>query len=496
MNNTTHYTPQISPELRGALTAISGESLYARILLEGQIDPQELVEDPIDFLGISVNDPSKISYLTQDRWEKIEEDQLWISSRRYSAKPASVLGKIFKKIDYREMECFSDSFKSHGSKLNTELLIVSGESIPQWYDEDNYDKRTCGSLNQSCMKHKSCQNYFDLYVVNSEVIQMLILRDNVFGTLLGRALLWNLGDKKVMDRIYTTNDSVYRQLFKEFAQFNGFYYRAEQNWNSSGWFIFEGKRTYQEISTPINTKGVDRFPYLDTFKFFDPVNGTLYNYKPGDKNVVTLTSSSGSFHPHHHLEQCQEDQNYYPANDVVELSYRNFKVHRSKVVSSDCLKKYIHIEDARYSDILEDHIFGEKWEELNEDIENSDYAEKRKKAVEDYRNFISRQRKRLVSLEDVRSTLHDQDLTQEDVGFDLSDQDVAQNQEPIESVSGQVNQSLGGERTTEHLDIQNDAQLDRYRNRIALDLEQEIARSLNQELILAFRGQQGYTRYH
>jgi hypothetical protein len=84
------------------------------------------------------------------------------------------------------------------------------------------------------------------------------------------------------------------------------------------------------------------------------------------------------------------------------------------------------------------------------------------------------------------------------VGFDLSDQDVAQNQEPIESVSGQVNQSLGGERTTEHLDIQNDAQLDRYRNRIALDLEQEIARSLNQELTNAFavQGITRFIRYH
>ena len=475
---TTHFKPEISPELHNLLEAISSKSSYARILLEGRIPLGEVVEDPVNYLGISISDPSKLSYLTHDRFEKISEDEIWSSSKRYQTKPSGVISKIFRKIDYQEMEIFIDSIKSHGSKLHTQFSIATGEEILWWYDEESYDRRTHGSLNSSCMKHKSCQGFFDLYTKNSGAIDLLILRDKIFGTLLGRALLWEVdGGVKIMDRIYTTNDSVYRGLFKDFATENGYYYRAEQSWNSSLWFIVDGKRQYLELSVKLDTKSVNNYPYLDTFKFFDVETKTFFNYKPKESsNILVMTSSSGSSNSCHSLEQSQEDLNYYNSSDVIHLDYRDIRVHRNRVVSSDILNRWIHVDDCRYSDKIEDHLFSGKWEELNGDIENSDVADLKMKRIEKFRESLieSNPLRRFLSEQRIEVTR----LPEPDVENDAAP-DMNLSEGPSEQVV--YEESMGD--ITGHLNTQNE-DLRRRSNMIADRVRQELASRLRGSLTM------------
>jgi len=436
------------------------------------------VDEPINYIGISISDPSKLSYLTRDRFENISQDEIWSSSRRYQAKPSGILSKIFRKIDYVEMEKFIDSIKSEGSKIHTQFSIATGEEILLWYDEDSYDKRTHGSLNSSCMKHKSCQGFFDLYIRNSGTIDLLILRDKVFGTLLGRALLWEVdGGLKIMDRIYTTNDSVYRGLFKDFALENGYLYRAEQSWNSSLWFIVDGKRQYLELSVKLDTQDIHSFPYLDTFKFFDLNNKIFYNYHPkSSERLVVMTSSSGSFHSSDSLEQCQEDLNYYNSSDVIYLDYRDIRVHRNRVVSSDILNRLIHVDDCRYSEQIEDHLFSGKWESLNQDIENSDVADLKRQKIEKFREslvernplraFLWRHRAEV----DVESVVDIENDAATDTG--VSEAEYRGRNHPTEA-------------ETEHI-IQN-ARRD-IRTRYNIDDQEEISRILRQESASQLRG--------
>jgi hypothetical protein len=477
---TTYFKPEISPDLQNLLQDISSKSSYARILLEGRIPLDEIVEEPVNYLGISISDPSKLSYLTRDRFEKISQDEIWSSSKRYQTKPSGVISKIFRKIDYQEMEIFIDSIKSHGSKLHTQFSIATGEEILWWYDEESYDKRTHGSLNSSCMKHKSCQRFFDLYTRNSGTIDLLILRDKVFGTLLGRALLWEVdGGLKIMDRIYTTNDSVYRGLFKDFALENGYLYRTEQSWNSSLWFMVDGKRQYLELSVKLDTTDVHNFPYLDTFKFVDLNNKIFYNYHPkNSERIVVMTSSSGSFHSGDSLEQCQEDLNYYNSSDVIYLDYRDTRVHRNRVVSSDNLNRWIHVDDCRYSEKIEDHLFSGKWEDLNGDIENLDVADLKMKKLEKFREslversplraFLSRQR----NVEDQGPGPDVENLTAQDMNISEGTWDEVGYDEPTEAFSG-------------HSGIQ-PVQRDMISSYNSND-EQEISRLLRQELASQLR---------
>lgn len=474
MENNQYFKPEISPEFKNLLESISGKSLYARTILEGKISLEEVVDEPINYIGISISDPSKLSYLTRDRFENISQDEIWSSSRRYQAKPSGILSKIFRKIDYAEMEKFIDSIKSEGSRIHTQFSIATGQEILLWYDEDSYDKRTHGSLNSSCMKHKSCQGFFDLYTRNSGTIELLILRDRVFGTLLGRALLWEVdGGLKIMDRIYTTNDSVYRGLFKDFALENGYLYRAEQSWNSSLWFIVDGKRQYLELSVKLDTQDIHSFPYLDTFKFFDLNNKIFYNYHPkSSERIVVMTSSGGSFHSSDSLEQCQEDLNYYNSSDVIYLDYRDIRVHRNRVVSSDILNRWIHVDDCRYSDKIEDHLFSGKWESLNQDIENSDLADLKRKKIEKFREL-------LVERNPLRSFLSRREGADGEPEADIEN-DASTDTGVSEAPSEQVDRDHPTDAGTESINIQ-EVRSD-IRNRYSIDAEQEISRLLRQEL--------------
>lgn len=369
----------ISPELSTILEILSQESIYCSILLNGDIPKEDLVDEPIDYLGLSTQDPSKLSYLTQDRISKLSVDDLWTSSRRYQGKPGVVLSKIFKNVNYLEFEKFTNSIKKFAATSTSSFSIVRGQDIIRYYDEDSYDKRTLSSLNSSCMKHKSCLDYFDLYVKNPEVISLLILTDKISGNLLGRALLWDLGEHRVMDRIYTTNDSVLRQLFKDWASINGYYHKLEQTWGSTLWFVWEGKKVYQEFELHLNIENISLFPYLDTFKFLDLSKGIIYNKNPRSKNIATLTSSSGSFHPCDYLSQCDQDLNYHNSSDIIYLDYRDINVNRSLVARSTLLKRFIHRDDIVYYSPIGDVIFNEKWQHLNGDLEalEKEYLEKR-----------------------------------------------------------------------------------------------------------------------
>jgi len=196
---------------------------------------------------------------------------------------------------------------------------------------------------------------------------------------MGRALLWDLGKEKIMDRIYTTNDSIYRNIFKEWAEKEGYYYKLEQNWNTSLWFVWQGKRVYREFKVKLNTDGIELFPYLDTFKFFDLKDKILYNKNPNTHNIVTMTSSSGSYHPGDHLGQCHEDLNYYNSSDIIFLDYRDISVNRSLVLGSNILNRWIHRDDAEWVEEFSDVVFSNQWEHLNGDLEKlkSEFVDRR-----------------------------------------------------------------------------------------------------------------------
>lgn len=350
----------ISDELREILTVIESESLVAALLLKKRHAIEELVDSPVNFISISQKDKGKISYLSQDRIDSLDADQYWSSSRRYMAKPGAFVSKIFKDVPAKEVEIFSNLLRSQSMKAPFRFDVVKGDFIKDFYYYENYDSNERGSLGVSCMKHEHCQKYFDLYTENKENISMLVMfNDN--DRLIGRALLWDFSSNKIMDRIYTKNDEELSFHFKQWATQNGYLYKSEQNWYNTLFFeqIGTGKKELKlEIKLPKIRQHF--YPYMDTFKFIDLENDTLYNYLPEDtRNIRVLCSSDGGKHNSEYLVFDQIDRVFRYRNDAAYIDYANVWTGRQNANYSNHNDTWILNSDGYYEDLLGDFIFNE-----------------------------------------------------------------------------------------------------------------------------------------
>lgn len=375
------YDIHISEELRNILKEIETESLVAELLLNKRLDKEVLVDDPVNFISISRDDRTKISYLTTDRMSQIDISEYWTSSRRFQAKPGGFISKIFKNISSKEVEKFANLFRSVVTKPLFDLKVVKGEAIRGYYHYESYASDR-GTLGASCMKHDSCQKYLGLYTENSDVISMLVMT-NPYGELMGRALLWNFSSYKIMDRIYTICDEDLSFYFKRWATQNGYLYKSEQNWFNTLFFEQIGQKR-QELKLEVNLRTFDfrYYPYMDTFKFFNPNTGTLTNYMT-DGYFETLCSSEGTVQDKDYLRFDAVDKVLRYKQDAVYVNYLKIWTSNQNTHWSDINDCYILCRDSDYDYQLEDYIFSSEFDNFN----NKEAIEKRKKSINSIDNI-------------------------------------------------------------------------------------------------------------
>ena len=191
----------------------------------------------------------------------------------------SLMSVVKKPVTPSEVEQFSNAYKSAYDMMNDAFLkfdIVSGYDIAKWYYEGTYDTDD-STLGSSCMRYEECENYFGIYTENSDVVKLVILYADREGSIKdgkykssvikGRALLWktNQGDM-FMDRIYTNNDSDI-ELFKQFAEKNGWWCKKVQN--SSSNFTAQKGTAFKDPTYTVDLKWADHeyYPYVDTLSF-------------------------------------------------------------------------------------------------------------------------------------------------------------------------------------------------------------------------------------
>ena len=211
-----------------------------------------------------------------------------------------ILDKAGEKVSDKDLEEFVNKYKSLiqiRKEAFTRFKIVSGEEIRGFYSSDNYENMD-GTLGNSCMRYEKCQKFLDIYVGNSEQVKMIVLMNRKDGTsITGRALLWtdNLG-RKIMDRIYT-NNSADETLFKEYAIKNEFLYKERQDSNEDTKLLLNGK-VVDEQKAVIELPSFDYnyYPYMDTFKNYNPSTGKLSNSNDGsyDYNLEETDGGNGS----------------------------------------------------------------------------------------------------------------------------------------------------------------------------------------------------------
>ena len=359
---------RISRDLKTILEKFGDKSDIARMILHGRIDKDILQENHINYIGVSINDPSKISYLTLDRILKIEQsptDDYWTTSMRFAGKPGSIVSKLFKEGYHSavEVEKFATLYKTFSNTADFEFKVVTGEDIKTYYYAENYEKQS-GSLGNSCMKSRETQEFFKIYIDNPNISMLVML--NPSGKIIGRALLWTSDEYKVMDRVYTISDEEYQALFFKWAHDNGFLHKAFQNWSRTLHFA-DGK-----IGTPI-IKRIDiklenwkhsKYPYLDTFKWLDTNTGIISNYKPDhfteSSDYKLLISPCGSSERATYLAFDELDNEYIHNGELVQLVNEDgvsINTHGRNSVWSDVCNCHILIAESEYCEKLETYIY-------------------------------------------------------------------------------------------------------------------------------------------
>lgn len=189
----------------------------------------------------------------------------------------------------KDIEDFTNQFKATLEKQGEHFEEVSGEDINHWYSSDNY-KEMSGSLGNSCMARKN--GFFSIYVNNPEVCKMLILVED--DKLIGRAIVWKLNSIKsygvdpepdvwFMDRQYSINDT-YVEKFRNYAKEKGWYYKSYNNHHSLTTVTIKGEEKNCNMTVKVKPGKYNQYPYMDTFKRFNPEDGTLYNDEEQDSD--------------------------------------------------------------------------------------------------------------------------------------------------------------------------------------------------------------------
>lgn len=198
-----------------------------------------------------------------------------------------------------EIEQFVNAYKFNWEFENNKMdymSLVSGASIGKWYSEENYSSES-GTLGNSCMKYTDCSDFFDMYESNDVSLLILLTPDKL---LQGRALVWTLSDgSKFMDRVYTTHDSDV-DFFITWAKENKCSYKKLQDskiseiCNASNGFKPEMMKLEVNVyTTSYNNREYEKFPYMDTLKYYYWKEGKLRNWKDGSKYFIELQSTDG-----------------------------------------------------------------------------------------------------------------------------------------------------------------------------------------------------------
>jgi len=292
-----------------------------------------------------------ISFLPSDKEHKTNDNGDWARDGRQNGKPAKVIRKLFTKEGLElfkdsDFEYFANSYKANYSNEGFVFTLLPAKDIPKVYE---MERENSGTLGDSCMNDDA--EYFDIYTA-CKSLQILTLQKD--GKLHGRALIWQIGDITLMDRMYVSKDFLYEN-FLEYAKANQYLRKANyKSYSDKTTFVKpDGTEINQKftINTPTD---FDQYPYIDTFSYGD--DGTLNNF--GGQYAYCDTGGNREGGEDDHDGQVYDDINgeYIDEEDSVCINsgdrrYRNMITHRDNVVYIESEGEYYHEDDSHIVDV-------------------------------------------------------------------------------------------------------------------------------------------------
>ena len=254
----------------------------------------------------------EISFLPKDKEPIYVSEGVWSKTNRQAGKPTRIIRKLVKKkFTNYQYEKLNNLLKARIVD-DGELVIVEGEDIRKYYNCENNNPG--GTLENSCMRYTECQKYLDVYV---DHCKMLVLLNKNTDKISGRAIIWEIDGKTLMDRVYYTEDHML-DIFINYAKEHKWYYRENNSLLDTGdiQYWFSPEDNYQEVqdySFSIKIGYYDYYPYIDSFRYL--VGDTLYDYPEDDYQSCDRTDGRNSSAISYECSCCHDE--YYGSEDEV-----------------------------------------------------------------------------------------------------------------------------------------------------------------------------------
>jgi len=352
-------------------------------------------EDPDkdDISNIYIGEIEDGSISTESIEKFMRSSEVLIKSRNEVSLGKFINSILPKKYKDSEIETFVNKYKSLSDGVDREFEIISGVDIVKWYNLNIYYEES-GDLGNSCMRYISCSTYFKIYTENPETCRLLILKKVEDGVekLLGRALVWNISNNGIddaeflMDRVYGIDDSI-SQSFFSYAVKNAWVYKKSSN------FIYKESFIDTMIIVKLNKFTFDKFPYMDTFKRLDINEGLLMNDEDHIEGCFILESTSGGYQStdskwsEYYAEYIDvEDavwsnilEDWIMSSDSIEVEHGSseylgfYPSGYDNIVHDDINSRYLNLDDCSYSDYDDTYILEDDSVEAITYIESISY---------------------------------------------------------------------------------------------------------------------------
>ena len=320
-----------------------------------------------------------------------EQGTVWSKNYRQTIKYGKGVRAIFNQeglppTSMTDIQDISQSLKAAYTFVG-DIQVVEGEDIRLYYHYDQYANDNTESLGNSCMRHDSCQEFFDIYVDNPDKVKMAIAKTP--DGIIGRALLWTTDcGTKVMDRIYGNEITI--NGMKAWAHANSYIHKKVQSYSNDTDFVTTvGEIITGEYKITLERNN-DYMPYMDTFKYSDDqyakqlvitndscydnytfdatdggeaggtlcVNGERYN--DDDVCYIEYGSVEEGYYHNDDTFYCDWSDMYYHENDMVRTrSGDTVYNEHNDLVYMEHYDQYEHCDDVVFSDQISSYILTE-----------------------------------------------------------------------------------------------------------------------------------------
>lgn len=288
---------------------INNENIITNLLINFQLGQN------MNYLSPSGNF-DKISYFPMEKYTDGNLDPFAKNVGRVNIKIGRFINKFIPQdilqkynVTKSDIEKFVNLYKSWFDSSNYILEVVQGDDIKKWYHEKNYfspNGNQIGTLWNSCMRYGNRIKFLEMYCKNPNIKMLTMLQKSNGDTFVrSRAILWdnvevmddfsnNLPNKiNVMDRIYSVFDSDIN-IFKKWANENGYIPKYEQNAKSHQFFDLKGEIIRLRLKFQLGKSKFDSYPYLDTFPFFNWSKKQISNDEYGFSWDYKLVQADGT----------------------------------------------------------------------------------------------------------------------------------------------------------------------------------------------------------